>query len=873
MCQVSSKQAKMLLVGVTVFACLAAPTVGLAAPRWCSPFETEEGQPVTDGQLAGPVENVVGAPGSAAGSDSNLDPLIYIAHGQFTPAIPAAIDPAGQAAGFAVSTPDDRGTGINTNLRSDLAEQITMEGYFYMGSAEIVTAPSYVGRRLGTQKRGATDDSSRLAVGIHAKLTGVVDGLFDYEGFDYTGTAIHDQAGGIGWIGAWINNNGDFTHLTDDGVSLDSNAFPFTPVGSRISGVGGAAVRNLSRPINMDEAGAVTYFSTLYSRGATGASSAADIQFQFQTSGGTIGFRIGNGSNGKFFVGLGSSTANLQYGAGAGFPVQPDTTYFLVAKVVSAATGSDQAFIKIYGPDDTVPATEPETWDISASLAVTSTLSRLRINVGTNNTNGQIDEMRVGSTWEAVTDPDAPLGDSGEFKNVLSTYWAEEVPAEPPALPTYINHLELGTTPLEANTWYHFAMTYDGSALRWYLDGQQEGEVLKPPITAPGTAKMVMANNRMTGANDRGFYGVLDELRIWNRALAPNELTVNGGGPGNGLLWRTRFETQFGQPVTSGLLADQVNCFDNALGAPDGSPAGIVAVVYAGYGTSGAPAVPAAIDPAGLTGSFALSMPDLPIPAIETNIPSNTGDFTTALTTQGYFNSFRTIPVAATAVGSRLVSTMRSSSQGQARLAIGLAPNADVGATHNVLAIIWGDADSVLTVVPGTTPITPNTWYHFALVYDGTDLRFYLNGQQEGEVLAPNLIAPGTGTIVVGNDRTVGATRGFYGLLDKVVVSDHALAPTEFMTAGLDPCLGKWCNVPFADYDNDDDVDMIDFAALQRCQTMGVGAVSPLCVCFDRDGNGAGDGDLDLLDVEEFMKCATGPGVVWAAGLAPDCQP
>src|SRR5690606_34223950 len=99
---------------------------------------------------------------------------------------------------------------------------------------------------------------------------------------------------------------------------------------------------------------------------------------------------------------------------------QPDTVYFLVAKLISSASGPDQAFLKIYGPGDSVPVTEPETWDITTTGSASAVLTRLRINVGLNNTNGQIDEIRIGSTYESVTDPDAPLGNPGVPTNVLS---------------------------------------------------------------------------------------------------------------------------------------------------------------------------------------------------------------------------------------------------------------------------------------------------------------------------------------------------------------------------------------------------------------------------------------------------------------------
>jgi hypothetical protein len=262
----------------------------------------------------------------------------------------------------------------------------------------------------------------------------------------------------------------------------------------------------------------------------------------------------------------------LNVSTNKGGVVEPNVTYLAIGKIVSAASTSDEVSMAVYGPSDSLPATEPETWLLTSQINSAALLQNIRLVVG-GGTQGEFDEIRIGSTYESVTDPDAAVGAPGELKNVLSVYWAEEVvtpgplPEDPPVI-TYVNHLEFGTTPLQATTWYHFALTYDGADLRWYLDGQLDGQVLAPPITSVGTAKIVLANNRMTGANDRGFYGLLDEIRIWDKVLAPSEMLVNGGLPGSNLLWRSRFETQLGQPVTSGQTADTINCFDNSVGQP-----------------------------------------------------------------------------------------------------------------------------------------------------------------------------------------------------------------------------------------------------------------------------------------------------------------
>ena len=89
-----------------------------------------------------------------------------------------------------------------------------------------------------------------------------------YEGFDFNGPAIAGQGSGFGWnedpeVGAvaWINTAGNFQFITNDGVSLDSDAFPFTPVGNRIQtpntdrGAEAPAARILATPFPLNQDG------------------------------------------------------------------------------------------------------------------------------------------------------------------------------------------------------------------------------------------------------------------------------------------------------------------------------------------------------------------------------------------------------------------------------------------------------------------------------------------------------------------------------------------------------------------------------------------------------------------------------------------
>jgi len=74
-------------------------------------------------------------------------------------------------------------------------------------------------------------------------------------------------------------------------------------------------------------------------------------------------------------------------------------------------------------------------------------------------------------------------------------------------------------------------------------------------------------------------------------------------------------------------------------------------------------------------------------------------------------------------------------------------------------------------------------------------------------------------------------------------------------------------NSPWADTDNDDDVDSDDFAFFQRCLTVGNNQpMDPACQCLDRNGDNLIDIDNDFV---QFQLCGTGPGVTT---VAPGCE-
>ena len=82
------------------------------------------------------------------------------------------------------------------------------------------------------------------------------------------------------------------------------------------------------------------------------------------------------------------------------------------------------------------------------------------------------------------------------------------------------NNPIMGVTPLLNNVWYHAAFTYDGAALKLYLNGNLENTLATTCIPRYDSIQHAGLGTYLTstGTASGFFQGVLDEARIWNYA-------------------------------------------------------------------------------------------------------------------------------------------------------------------------------------------------------------------------------------------------------------------------------------------------------------------------------------------------------------------
>lgn len=75
---------------------------------------------------------------------------------------------------------------------------------------------------------------------------------------------------------------------------------------------------------------------------------------------------------------------------------------------------------------------------------------------------------------------------------------------------------------LKAGEWYHITGTYDGSDAVCYLNGVEKDKISMPPINSSNDPLLIGQDGWVNV-----FDGVVDEARIYNRALSPSEVKQN----------------------------------------------------------------------------------------------------------------------------------------------------------------------------------------------------------------------------------------------------------------------------------------------------------------------------------------------------------
>jgi hypothetical protein len=248
-------------------------------------------------------------------------------------------------------------------------------------------------------------------------------GLLAYEGFEYVDeTALRDETadGGTGFTGPW---GGGFARAVDekrgDRIALNTAASlfladaPLREAGGSFEHVGFAKYfRRLAVPVRLDSDG-VYYFSYLFRREGPPLDPLNDVSIQLRQTEELEQDQRDATTDLRKRLNFGVDRTNELFthleriGCRMPLPLSFGETYLLVAKVAASGAYPDQAFLRVYGPQEPVDLQEPGHWSaVGPPIQSDLVFDWLEIHINSH-TRQAIDEIRIGTTWPSVA---APLG-------------------------------------------------------------------------------------------------------------------------------------------------------------------------------------------------------------------------------------------------------------------------------------------------------------------------------------------------------------------------------------------------------------------------------------------------------------------------------
>jgi len=239
------------------------------------------------------------------------------------------------------------------------------------------------------------------------------------EAFDTpAGTPLNSTEAALGWSTGWKADHALTADLpmsySVEAGSIDSIAFPKAAVGGKFFQEAASNLRmyrGLSNPIDWSSEG--TYYIGFMAQWTGNSSSAASRVWIRLTDTGSrgdtvIGF-IGDGSNNNQMLAhlrnSGTRVSGTTAYPGASNPADRDRTvipYYVLAKITTVATGLDTISMSVFAPGDTVPTSEPLTWDLTAQRGRSDTTSVIGFDaqIFFGGRNAGFDKLRIADSYE-----------------------------------------------------------------------------------------------------------------------------------------------------------------------------------------------------------------------------------------------------------------------------------------------------------------------------------------------------------------------------------------------------------------------------------------------------------------------------------------
>ncbi len=249
------------------------------------------------------------------------------------------------------------------------------------------------------------------------------EGALAYDGFDYPadvgpGAETEGHAnGGFGWAGAWRKTLSRLGQERTPPHPVFNPKAGLSRPGTTAPAVGGSfdfpgfakAHRRLQTPVRMDADG-VYYLSFLFRREGPQADDLNALSVAFRTTD-ELDAEAHDQPDPRMRMNFGVYRANEAFthlnrvGVHLPLPLSYGQTYLFAAKVVTGRAMPDQAFVRVYAPDEAVGWEEPTAWSLVGPQVYSDLVfDWLQVHVNSR-TRQTVDELRLGTTWAAIVHP------------------------------------------------------------------------------------------------------------------------------------------------------------------------------------------------------------------------------------------------------------------------------------------------------------------------------------------------------------------------------------------------------------------------------------------------------------------------------------
>ena len=304
----------------------------------------------------------------------------------------------------------------------------------------------------------------------------------------------------------------------------------------------------------------------------------------------------------------------------------------------------------------------------------------------------------------------------------------------------------MSNTSLAGAQWYHIVCSYDSSAMKVYLNGVLERSIAYAGTYVPPLNDARIGCQRRTdGSVLYQANGMIDELKLYNYALSPDTVL-------------SHYNALKPPPVQNSLIASWTFDVDTGKTFHD--------VTGHGFDAVGSGDTLGVI--AGLSGkALACSGNNFKLQVQKSNGNLNFSNFTI----EAWVNSKVNLVNPGSDYNYREVFNYKSVNGGVAG-GYGLYVTAD-GKLECALA----NTSSSWVWATGPQVLQPNTWYHIVGVYDGAELKVYLNGICTNKISYTGSYVPAQYDAVLGCEMlTDGSVRNRWnGRIDEVKLYNYAL--------------------------------------------------------------------------------------------------